>query len=62
MTDSEILFRWHRMPKNYQAIKIMAQLSDRKITDIIKLLNRSGVMVKWRNHDMVAVKVERRGA
>ena len=55
MTDNEILFRWRRMPKNYQAIKIMAQLSDRKITDIIKLLNRSGVMVKWRNHDMVAV-------
>ena len=61
MTDNEILFRWRRMPKDYQAIKIMAQLSDRKITDIIKLLNRSGVMGKWRNRNMVAVKVERRG-
>lgn len=62
MSDNEILFRWRRMPKDYQAIKIIAQLSNRKITDIIKLLNRSGVMVKWRNHDMEAVKVERRGA
>lgn len=47
MTDNEILFRWHRMPKDYNSIKTIAQLSDRKITDIIKLLNRSGVMVKW---------------
>ena len=46
MTDNEILFRWHRMPKDYGFIKTIAQLSDRKITDIIKLLNRSGVMVK----------------
>ena len=61
MTDSEILFRWRRMSKDYGSIKTIAQLSDRKITDIIKLLNRSGVMVKWRNHDKVAVKVERRG-
>ena len=62
LTDNEILFRWRRMPKDYGSIKTMAQLSDRKITDIIKLLNRSGVMVKWRNHDIEAVKVERRGA
>ena len=50
------------MPKDYNSIKTIAQLSDRKITDIIKMLNRSGVMVKWRNHDIEAVKVERRGA
>ena len=44
MTDNEIICHWRRMEKTKRSVFYLAQLSNRRITDIIHLLNRCGLL------------------
>lgn len=50
MTDEQIIFRWHRSTKDFNACKVLSHLSQRSITDIIYLICTSGHMTKWTNN------------
>ena len=47
MTDEQILFRWQRSTKDFNACRVLAHLSQRKIADIIHLICVSGRMGPW---------------
>lgn len=52
MSDNEIICQYRRMEKTKQSVFKLAQLSGRKITDIIHLLNRWGYLKGgWINSD-----------
>ena len=44
MSDNEIICQYRRMEKTKQSVFKLAQLSGRRITDIIHLLNRCGYL------------------
>ena len=47
MTDEQIIFRWQRSTKDFNACRVLAHLSQRKIMDIIHLICISGYMGPW---------------
>lgn len=62
MTDEQIIFHWRRSTKNFNACKALAQLSQRKITEIIDLICASGYMSRWTNNKhIIRVKGNKHG-
>lgn len=50
MTDEQIIFHWLRSTRDFNACKIISQLSQRRISDIINLICHAGHMTKWTNN------------
>ena len=52
MSDNEIICHWRRMEHTRGAVMVLAQLSNRKITEVIHLLNMCGLLERgWVNND-----------
>ena len=58
MTDSEIIMSWRRSSRDFKAVIILSQLSNRKITEVLQLLCASCDMSRgWRNSNVRPQKI-----
>lgn len=58
MTDSEIIMSWRRSSRDFKAVIILSQLSNRKITEVLQLLCASCDMSRgWYSGNARPIKI-----
>jgi hypothetical protein len=58
LTDHEIIMSWRRSSRDFKAVIILSQLSNRKITEVLQLLCASCDMSRgWRNSNVRPQKI-----